>query len=389
MGTRLRPFTLTNPKPLYPIAGKPFIEYLVRQIISFGIKEVVILLGYMPEKIKRYLGNGERYNISIKYVVTDVNYETEYRLSAARDILDDCFLLMYCDNYCPIDFEKLKSDFVTNNALIQITAYANKDGYTKNNIYVDDAGRMTVYDKKRIVDGLNAVDIGYALLDKNTLDYIDKKNNNFEAIVYPQLVEQDKAFATVTEHRYYSIGSTERIELTEKFFSAKKVVFIDRDGTLNIKPPKACYVETPEEFVWLKDAKTAVRKLNDAGFSVFLITNQPGIARGNITVDMLEKIHNKMLADLAEVGAKIDKIYYCPHGWDEGCDCRKPRPGLLYQAQKEYSLNLRQAYLIGDDDRDISAGQAAGCKCFMANEQHTLLDIVNTIVRQSSCFNEL
>ena len=187
-------------------------------------------------------------------------------------------------------------------------------------------------------------------------------------------------FATVTEHRYYSIGSFERISLTESFFCGRKFVFLDRDGTLNVRPPKACYVEKPEDFIWLDGAKEAVKKLNDNSYLVILISNQPGIARGNLTEQTLEDIHEKMKRDLAEVHAHIDAIYYCPHNWDEGCFCRKPKPGMLYQAQRDYSLNLTKGYLIGDDERDIEAGESAGCRSILVSEKYTVLDAVNEII---------
>lgn len=379
-GKRLAPFTDTNPKPMYSIAGKPYIEHLVLQVKSFGIDEVVMLLGYLPHKIMDYLGDGSRYGMIFKYVVTDVDCETEKRILAAKDILQDHFLMMYCDNYCPIDFEKLVGEYEKNNARVQITAYANRDGYTKNNLKIAEDGKIEVYDKKRVTQGLFGVDIGYAIMSKNVLEMTDQENNNFEAVVYPKLVERGEMYATITEHRYYSIGSFERIELTEEFFKNRKFVFLDRDGTLNVRPPKACYVEKPEDFVWLDGAREAVKKLNDNGYMVILISNQPGIARGNLTEEQLGIIHNKMNDELADVGAHIDKIYYCPHNWDEGCFCRKPKPGMLFQAQRDYSLNLPNGYLIGDDERDIEAGESAGVKSILVTDEYTVLDAVNDIV---------
>lgn len=262
-GKRLAPFTDTNPKPMYPIAGKPYIEHLIMQIKSFGINEVVLLLGYLPEKITEYLGDGSRYGMKFHYVITDVECETEKRILAARDVLHEDFLMMYCDNYCPIDYRKLVADYEKNNALVQITAYANRDGYTKNNLRISEDGRIEVYDKKRLAEGLSGVDIGYAIMSNKVLDLADDENNNFEAIVYPKLVAEGKMYATVSEHRYYSIGSLERIDLTKEFFKNKKFVFLDRDGTLNVRPPRACYVEKPEDFIWLEGAKEAIKRLND------------------------------------------------------------------------------------------------------------------------------
>ena len=383
-GKRLAPYTDSNPKPMYPIADKPFIEHLILQVRSFGISDVVMLLGYLPEKIMDYLGDGSRYDMTFHYVVTDVECETEKRILAAEPILEDRFLMMYCDNYCPIDYGKLVEDFFKHDSLIQITAYANRDGYTKNNLLLSPEGKVINYDKKRVTQGLKGVDIGYAIVDKRVLAYVDDENNNFEAIVYPKVVAGGRMYATVTEHRYYSIGSFERISLTEAFFENRKFVFLDRDGTLNVRPPKACYVESPEEFVWLEGAKEAVKKLNDHGYMVILVSNQPGIARGKLTEETLRDIHDKMGKDLETVGAHIDAIYYCPHNWDEGCFCRKPKPGMLYMAQRDYSLNLPRGFLIGDDERDIEAGESAGVKSLLVTDDYSVLDAVNDIVGDES-----
>jgi len=382
MGTRMKPFTDTNPKPMYPIEDKPFIEYLVKQVKSFGINKILLLLGYLPEKIKDYLGDGSNYDVEISYDVTPVEYDTGARILHARNMIDDTFLLMYCDNYCPIQFERLISDFNKNEALIQVSVYSNKDLYTKSNMKIATNGLVEVYDKKRITENLQGVDIGYAIIDKRVLDLMPAINDNFEKNVYPQLVEQKRMYATVTEHRYYSIGSFERIELTKRFFSKQKYIFIDRDGTLNVRPPRACYIERPEDFMWLDGAKEAIKRLKEAGYFIILISNQPGIARGNLTEETLQQIHKKMQRDLEEVGAKIDRIYYCPHNWDDGCECRKPKPGMFYMAQREYSINLSRCYMIGDDERDIEAGQAAGCKCMLVDENHSLWDLISDLLME-------
>lgn len=245
---------------------------------------------------------------------------------------------------------------------------------------ISENGLVEVYDKKRVTENLQGVDIGYAIIDKKALELMPEVNDNFEKHVYPKLVDQKAMFATVTEHRYYSVGSFERIELTKKFMSPQKYIFLDRDGTLNVRPPRACYIERPEDFVWLEGAKEAVKMLKDAGYFIILISNQPGLARGNLTEDTLQKIHGKMQKELEDIGAGIDKIYYCPHNWDDGCECRKPRPGMFYMAQKEYSIDLTKCYMIGDDERDVEAGEAAGCKCLLVDKNNSLLDYVKKIV---------
>ncbi len=380
-GKRLQPFTNTNPKPMYQTGGKPFLEHLIRQIVSFGIKEIVLLLGYLPEKIMDYFGDGAKFGVHLTYSVTPVEYETGLRLRHAKELLRDTFLLLYCDNYCPVDFQKLVQFYENSGALCVVTAYQNDDHYTKSNLKADADGLVEIYDKQRAAHGLQGVDIGYALVQKCVLDSLPSFNHNFEAVVYPELVREKKLYAFRTQHRYYSVGSWERIALTEQFFSVQKYIFLDRDGTLNVRPPKACYVERPQDFVWLEGAKEAVKQLNDAGYRVLLVSNQPGIARGRMTEKMLSAVHQKMQQDLSEIGASIEKIYYCPHNWEEGCACRKPKPGMFYQAQKDYSLNLQQCMMIGDDDRDIQAGEAAGCRCIQVREDYPLSEAVKQLLQ--------
>ncbi len=380
LGERLKPFTETNPKPMYRFNDKPFLEYLVEQIKGFGIYDIIILLGYLPEKITEYFGDGSERGVHIRYVTTPVEYDTELRLKAAEELLDDDFFMMYCDNICPVDYRKIEREYIENNAYIQVSVYANDDNYTKDNMCIRDDGRVAIYDKKRIKEGLKGVDIGYAIVSKKVLSFMDDENNNFEAVVYPQLVDKGTIFATITKHRYYSIGSFQRIKLTEQYLSGKKYIFLDRDGVTNVRPPKAEYVKAPEDFVWLPGAKEAIKKLNEAGFSVILISNQAGIARGIMTVEDFNRIQEKMNLDLAEIGARIEAVYFCPHGWDENCECRKPKPGMVYQAQKDYSINLTECVLIGDDERDIITAHNANMKGILVTDSYTLQKAVDDVL---------
>lgn len=381
-GERLKPFTDNAPKPLYPVNGKPFIYYVIDQLADSGINEMLFLLGYKADMVKQAVTEYPRSReIVFKFKVTPEEFDTGARIKEASDYLDDEFLLLYCDNYCPIDIGKAYEDFKQNGLSIQVTAYSNKDGYTKSNLQTEN-GLVNIYDKKRLTSGLNAVDIGYAFIKRETIKLLTDDNVNFEAEVYPKLVEQGKMGCYLTEHRYYSIGSWDRMKLTEEFFKGRKVVFLDRDGTLNVRPPKAQYVTDPNDFVWLDKAKEAVKCLKEHDYEIYLISNQSGIARGVMTLDDLERIHKKMLKDLHALGADIDGIYYCPHGWDEGCECRKPKPGMLYRAQREHSLNLSECILIGDDERDIETGNSAGLKkCIQVSDDYLLWDAVQDLVR--------
>ena len=141
-----------------------------------------------------------------------------------------------------------------------------------------------------------------------------------------------------------------------------KAVFLDRDGVINKKPPEGDYVTCWEDFKFLPGVVEAIAQLNRAGFCVIVITNQRCIAKGLMTVAELETIHRRMSESLAEHGARIDAIYYCPHEMKPICRCRKPSPGMLLDAARDYGIELPASWMIGDSDIDIEAGNNAGCK---------------------------
>lgn len=141
-----------------------------------------------------------------------------------------------------------------------------------------------------------------------------------------------------------------------------KAVFVDRDDTIN---RDVHYCSRPEDFELLLTVGTGIRLLNREGFKVVVITNQSGIARGYFTEEMLERIHQKMVDELAQYGAQVDAIFYCPHHPDEGCECRKPKPKLTYQAIKQLHIDPRQSFTIGDRLMDVELARAIGCKSVM------------------------
>ena len=135
-------------------------------------------------------------------------------------------------------------------------------------------------------------------------------------------------------------------------------IFLDRDGVISENRPD--YVKSWHEFRFLPGAKEAIAQLTRAGHRMIVCTNQACIARGLISVETVEDIHRRMLAEVGQAGGRIEKVYYCPHGKDEGCACRKPRPGLLLRARDELGIDLHDALFIGDSITDIRAGLAAG-----------------------------
>ena len=146
-------------------------------------------------------------------------------------------------------------------------------------------------------------------------------------------------------------------------------VFLDRDGVLTLESGE--YITSPEDLQLLPGAADAVARLTQAGWQVFVFTNQAGVGRGYLTLEALEAIHTRLHAEIEWAGGKLTSIYACPHHPDAGCDCRKPKPGLLLQAASEHSLDLSQCFVIGDSPRDIAAGHAVGCKTLLVLTGHT------------------
>ncbi|MBE6105758.1 MAG: D-glycero-beta-D-manno-heptose 1,7-bisphosphate 7-phosphatase [Anaerovibrio lipolyticus] len=145
-----------------------------------------------------------------------------------------------------------------------------------------------------------------------------------------------------------------------------KAVFFDRDGTLN---EEVHYLHKIEDFKWIEGAIDAIKYCNDNGYLAIVITNQSGVARGYYPESDIMKLYDWMNDDLAKHGAHLDGIYYCPHHptgkvreYAIDCDCRKPKPGMLFKAQKDHNIDLKSSYLIGDGVRDVECAEAAGVK---------------------------
>jgi histidinol-phosphate phosphatase family protein len=331
--------------------------------------------------VQEYCGNGSRWGVKVEYSISAAEDETARRLKLAQDLIDPCFLLLYCDNYWPMSIEKMWPRFLESRAPAMITVYTNKDGYTRNSVRVDADGYVAIYDKTCASPGLQGVEISYALVDRSVVKLLPETNVSVEEALYSRLARDRQLMAYLTHHRYYSVGALHRLPLTELFFARRRAVIIDRDGVLNKKPPRAKYVRHWSEFEWLPGAKEALQLLRENGYLVIVVSNQAGIGRGVMSETDLLQIHDRMRADVSAAGGRIDEIYYCPHDWEAGCDCRKPKPGMLFQAQKDFHLDLTRTLFIGDDERDQQAAAAAECPFSMVTDRNSLLNIIQRTIK--------
>jgi D-glycero-D-manno-heptose 1,7-bisphosphate phosphatase len=144
-----------------------------------------------------------------------------------------------------------------------------------------------------------------------------------------------------------------------------KTIFLDRDGTVI---QDMVYLNDPHQIHYYDDSFTALRRLHLAGYLLILVTNQSGVARGLVQMENLLKINELIRKEYEKNGISIADIFYCPHAVDAGCECRKPKPGMLLEGAKKFDIDLTQSWMIGDRMSDIEAGKAVGCQSILLEQ---------------------
>ena len=153
-----------------------------------------------------------------------------------------------------------------------------------------------------------------------------------------------------------------------------KAIFLDRDGVINQE--RKDYVKNIEEFIIFENVSDAISLIKNHNFLVILITNQSAVNRKLLTIENLDKIHEKLQNYLKMHNTSFDYVYFCPHMPKENCNCRKPKPGLIIQAKKDFKIELSQSFMIGDSQTDVEAAENAGCKGILLKQNQTLLEAV-------------
>ncbi|WP_440913814.1 HAD-IIIA family hydrolase [Candidatus Pelagibacter sp.] len=380
LGTRLKPITNKIPKPLAPLNGKPFIDYLLKQLKSQRIKNVLLLTGYLGDLIKKKVGDGRKYGLKITYSDGPVNWDTGRRLWESKKFLDKEFLLLYSDNFTSFNLNNLKSFHRKKKSSITLTISKKTPG----NISVSKNQIVKNFVIKRSKKN-NFVEIGYMIINKKTLfeEFKNKNCNLSELLRSLSKKKQVSAFEAIDD--YYSISDKKRLKLTEKYLSKKKIILIDRDGVINYKAKKARYINFWLEFEFIPRTYKSLKKLSKNGFRFIVISNQAGIGRGETKLKELNKIHRNMIKKFKTDGIDIMKVYFCPHNWNEGCFCRKPKPGMLFQASKDFNFRLDNTLFIGDDPRDLIAAKKANCKGILWRNNNKYPEIDDLVKKSLKC----
>ena len=369
LGTRLLPLTADRPKPMVEVAGRPFLEHLLQQFAEQGITRFLLMTGHLSGQIVDYFGDGANWGWRIDYSDGPASWETTRRLHEALPFLDERFLLVYSDNFAPVDLSALAETHGTNGTAITVTLKTKQQG----NIALGPDGSVTVYDPDREVDGLDHVEIGYMMVERDRTIPLwtalpDQPDVNFSQVLGQAAVAGELG-GYLPGGPYFSVSDPSRLEVTRNALGARKVLFIDRDGTINRTVGRGRYVSTWEEFEFREDTVEAMEALASEGYSFIVITNQAGIALGVVDPMEVDRIHEQMVMELAGRGISVLGVYVCPDHWDSGSTRRKPAPGMFFEAARDHALLLDRMLYIGDDIRDCQAAAAAGCgMVFLADE---------------------
>lgn len=367
LGTRLRPLTDTVPKPMAPVHGRPFLSYLVQQLKDQGVQRVLLLTGYLGETIREFFGDGTGFGVGIAYSAGPTDWETGRRLWETRAALDRTFLLLYADNYVPFCLERLHEFHRSQGTAVTLSVQPK----AKANIRLAANGRVELYDASRTAPGLQFVEVGYMLVERDAmLGCMDVPDASLATTLH-RLAETGDLSGMVSHDPYHSISDLQRLRLTEQYFAPKRILLIDRDGTINIRPPRADYVKGWADFRWIEPTVEAMRRLAAHGFRFIVLSNQAGIARGAVEASAVDAVNARMRDELRLQGIDVLATYVCPHHWDAGCACRKPAPGLFFQASEAHQLRLDRAIYVGDDPRDSQAAYNACCESVLIGpERH-------------------
>lgn len=402
-GTRIASVKSDVPKPMIPIAGKPILEWQIEYLKGQGLTDITLVIGYLGHVIKEYFGDGSKFGVHIDYFVEDHPLGTAGALFKMN--LQEDFLLLCGDVILDVDFHRFIDFHCTNKAWASLMAHPNGHPYDSSLIVTDIlppqiAGGNPV-DTHRVIKWMNKEDerlyyknrvnagieiISPELLRETMKHFVPRHPETPDKIdldrdVLKTNISSGRIFAYDTPEYIKDMGTPDRYYEVEKDILSGKVkarnlsqkqkaIFLDRDGTIN---KYVGFLTKPEQFELIPGVAEAIKKINKSGYLAIVLTNQPVIARGDCTWDELQQIHDKMETELGREGAFVDAIYVCPHHPDKGfegerleykfdCDCRKPKPGLIIQAAKDFNIDLSQSIMIGDGDNDVKAGEIAGCK---------------------------
>ncbi len=350
-GTRLQSVVSDVPKPMAPINGKPFLEYMLDELNIYGFTKAVLAVGYKKECIMDYFQNKYK-NIDIVYSIEDEPLGTGGCVKQAMKFIDDDFVfVLNGDTMFKIDFNKMSQ---INKLSIACKRMFNFDRYGKVNI---ENGIIQSFSEKMHVDD-GYINGGIYYLPKNIFDKFDlEKKFSMEKDFFEKYMSNLNINAFLSEDYFIDIGIPEDYEKAQTDFKRTKALFLDRDGVINIDYGHVCKIE---DFKFTKDIFSICEKYQKNGFIIIVVTNQAGIAKGLYSLEDYNILNNYMIEEFKKHNIIISKTYYCPHKESDNCDCRKPKSGLYFKAIKEFNIDVNESVAIGDKLSDLEAAYNVG-----------------------------
>jgi len=378
LGTRLRQVLKDKPKVLASVAGRPFLAYLLDQLVAASIRKVVLCTGYLGRQIQVTFGYSYE-GLELQYSQEHKPLGTAGAVRLALPLLEsDPVLVMNGDSYCDTDLNEFMAYHLARHwsGSLLLTWVHNTSRY--GTVVVRENGEVLRFQEKQGIAKPGWINAGVYLLSRELLETIPADREvSIEREMFPAWVGRG-LYAYCVRAPFIDIGTPESYAAAQRFFEGRKkkgsstnvlqpkndtrLVILDRDGTINVEKH---YLSDPEEVELLPNAAAGIRRMRNLGLKVVIVTNQSGIGRGYFDYNTLERIHERLLRLLEAEGATVDAIYTCPHLPNENCACRKPKPGLLEKAEKDFQADLRQAFVIGDKDIDIEAGRRVGAKTLL------------------------
>jgi D-glycero-D-manno-heptose 1,7-bisphosphate phosphatase len=362
-GKRLMPITKNIPKPMVEVDEKPFLFYLIEQCKNNGIKKILLLCGYKSELIKEYFGTGKKFGVNIQYHINPPQIETYKRIYDAKNLLQKEFLLLYSDNYSSLNLHNLFSYYKKVKSRLIISICKKKKG----NIIINKKNKKVssfFFAKTKKAD---FVDIGYMIVNKKVLiSNYPNANVSFNYFL-KKITNKKKLNYFFNDTGYLSISDLKRLKISRIFFKSNYIL-IDRDGVLNQKNPNYHYVRNLKE---LKMNYPLIKKIKKIikNHKLLCISNQAGIATGDLNYYNLKKINNAIMLELKKCKIELKDYFISPHHYSSNSFYRKPNHGLFLKAAKKYKIILDRTFYIGDDKRDIEASYNAKTKCLYVGSE--------------------
>lgn len=369
LATRLGALARETPKPLLPCGDRPFLAWLLREFVRFGVEEFLLLTGHLSAEVEaraELLAGLLPRRARIAIAVEPLRAGTGGALYYARDRLDRRFLLCNGDSLFDCNIARLLAAGAGDDGAIGRVMLRRIEDASRYGVVVLDGERISAFAERPAGRSAGLINAGIYMFERAIVDELSP-SCSLEAEIMPRLAARGALRGTVGEGYFCDIGVPEDLARARQEIPGmlhRPALFLDRDGVINVDHG---YVGTRDRFEWMPSALEALRMATDAGWHVFVVTNQSGVARGSYSEADVAALHAWMAEEVRRVGGTIDDIRYCPFHRDAvvpayrcESDWRKPAPGMLLDLIRAWELDTVRCVLVGDQERDLEAARAAG-----------------------------